>query len=270
MENAIKSWSEIAQRIAGKPIFIFLDYDGTLTPIVDTPGQASLPASVRELLKNLNEATFHHVAIVSGRALSDIKGHVSLDGVIYVGNHGLEIEGDGISYTSQIMPRSKEIIEHVRDELKIRLSDIPGALLEDKGLTLGVHYRLVREADRARFNSIIGACTKSFVIRKKIKMREGKQVVEIWPSLDWNKGKAVLWILKKERLAQDFFEEQIVPLYIGDDKTDEDAFRVLKAKGLTIFVGEGKDSLAQYRLKDPHEVLLFLQKILKLKLINGR
>jgi len=263
MEYLFSHWDKLKNRLSDKSIPLFLDYDGTLTPIAETPEKAVISREAKDLLNKLSKKSHCSVAIISGRSLSDIKGLVGLKDIIYAGNHGLEIEGPKIKFESQVSPRLKSIIRHIYEDAVSKFSKIKGVLIEDKGLTISVHYRLVDEKDTQEFLSIFNEITDSYIVRSKIKINTGKKVYEIRPPVMWDKGKVVLWLLAKQQFLLE--KNNILPIYIGDDVTDEDAFKVLKNKGLTIFVGEQGNSEAQYYLKTIEEVTEFLRLISDLK-----
>jgi trehalose-phosphatase len=263
MEYLFSHWDKLKNRLSDKFILLFLDYDGTLTPIAETPDKAVISKERKDLLDKLSTSPHCRVAIISGRALSDIKALVRLKDIIYAGNHGLEIEGPKIKFESQVMPRLKAIIRHIYEDAVSKLSKIKGVLIEDKGLTISVHYRLVDKKDIQEFLSIFNEITSSYIVRGKIKIDSGKKVYEIKPPGMWDKGKVVLWLLARQQFSSG--ENKIFPVYIGDDVTDEDAFKVLKKKGLTVFVGEQATSEAQYYLKTTEEVTEFLRLISVLK-----
>jgi trehalose-phosphatase len=259
MEYLFSHLGKLKNRLNGKFILLFLDYDGTLTPIVETPEKAVISREPKDLLNKLSKKSHCSVAIISGRSLNDIKGLVRLKDIIYVGNHGLEIEGPKIKFESQLSPRLKSIIRHIYEDAVSKLSKIKGVLIEDKGLTISVHYRLVDKKDIQEFLSIFAEITDSYIVRDKIRINSGKKVYEIRPPAMWDKGKVVLWLLARQQFL--LGENKILPVYIGDDVTDEDVFKVLKKKGLTIFVGEQTTSEAQYYLKTTEEVTEFLRLI---------
>ncbi len=259
MKNLFRHWDNLEKELSDKYIILFLDYDGTLTPIVSTPEKAFISQEVKGLLNELSKSPTCKLAIISGRSLSDIKALVGLKDIIYAGNHGLEIEGPKIKFESQVSPRLKSIIRHIYEDAVSKLSKIKGVLIEDKGLTISVHYRLVDEKDIREFLSIFNEITGSYIVRSKIKINTGKKVYEIRPPVMWDKGKVVLWLLAREEFLSG--KNKIFPVYIGDDVTDEDAFKALKNKGLTIFVGEQSNSAAQYYLKTIEEVTEFLRLI---------
>jgi len=263
MEYLLSHLEKLKNRLSDKFILLFLDYDGTLTPIAETPNKAVISREAKDLLNKLSKKSHCSVAIISGRSLNDIKGLVGLKDIIYVGNHGLEIEGPKIKFESHVMPRLKAIIRHIYEDAVSKLSKIKGVLIEDKRLAISVHYRLVDKKDIQEFLSIFNEITDSYIVRSKIKVDSGKKVYEIKPPGMWDKGEVVLWLLVRQQFLSG--KNKIFPVYIGDDVTDENAFKVLKNKGLTIFVGEKASSEAQYYLKTTEEVTEFLKLIRDLK-----
>lgn len=226
-------------------IFLFLDYDGTLTPIVSDPDKAVLSRRVRSHIKRLNE--MYRVAIVSGRSIEDIKKKVSIDSLIYAGNHGAEIwEGDRL-VSGQRFLKSRQSMKRILRELNDSLSPVKGFYLEDKGITASIHYRNVGQKDFGMFFDTFWSIADRY--DKLFRITSGKKVFEIRPVGIWNKGDAVKWILKKYGPGQ-------TPIYIGDDTTDEDAFKVIKGKGIGVCVGSciGGD----YYLRNQKEVRIFL------------
>ncbi|MCU0651927.1 MAG: trehalose-phosphatase, partial [Candidatus Omnitrophica bacterium] len=255
-------WRQVKRKLNNKHVVFFFDYDGTLTPIAQNPQQAVIPQKVKKLLRKLLQKPDCTLAIISGRALEDIKHIVGLKGIIYAGNHGLEIEGPEIKFKSQVSPRLKSVIRSIYEDMVNKLLKIKGVFIEDKGLAISVHYRLVDAKDIRGFLSKFCEITGLFTVRDKIKISEGKKVYEIRPPVAWDKGKAVLWLLAKQQFL--LGKEKIFPVYMGDDVTDEDGFRALKNKGLTIFVGEPKASGAAYYVKNTEEVIQFMQQVLEL------
>ncbi|MDP2940098.1 MAG: trehalose-phosphatase [Candidatus Omnitrophota bacterium] len=263
MRYLFENWDKIRKDLNNKFIALFFDYDGTLTPIVETPDKAILPSETKKLLKRLINNPKCKIAIISGRALSDLKRLVGIEGVIYTGNHGLEIEGPKIKFESPVSLRYKRILQNIKDDLNAKLSAIKGTFIEDKGLSLSIHYRLVDRNQIPQVKTIFHGATIVYTVRDKIKIKPGKKVFEIRPSVEWDKGKVVLWLLARWKFS--LGDKDILPIYLGDDVTDEDAFKALKKKGLTIFVGEQTNSEAQYYLKTTEEVTEFLRLISDLK-----
>lgn len=263
IKHLFDTWDTIKNDLNNRYICLFIDYDGTLTPIVETPDKAVVAQETKDLLNRLSKAPYCRVAIISGRALKDLKSIVGLRDIIYVGNHGLEIEGPKIKFESPVALRYKRVIEHIKDDLQLKLSTTKGAFIEDKGLSLSVHYRLVDEKNIQGFLSIFNEITDPYIVRDKIKISSGKKVYEIRPPVIWDKGRVVLWLLARQQFL--LGENKIFPVYIGDDVTDEEAFKVLRNKGISIFVGEPKKSNAQYYLKNTQEVKDFLSRIAQLQ-----
>jgi len=262
MEYLFDRWEQIKRKLSNKHILSFFDYDGTLAPIAQTPQEAVIPKEAKGLLKKLSQKPNCTLAIMSGRALEDIKHVVGLKDIIYAGNHGLEIEGPKIKFESQVSPRLKSVIRNIYEDMVSRLSKIKGVLIEDKGLAISVHYRLVDEKDMQEFLGIFSDITEPLTVRNRVTIKEGKKVYEIRPPVAWDKGKTALWLLARQQFLVG--EDKILPVYLGDDITDEDGFKALKKKGLTIFVGESKSSEAAYYIKNTEEVVRFMQQFLDL------
>ncbi|MDD5044198.1 MAG: trehalose-phosphatase [Candidatus Omnitrophica bacterium] len=263
MDYLFAQLNKIEGLLRNKFILLLLDYDGTLTPIVETPEKAIIHKDTKELLQKLSKNPYFKLGIISGRSLQDIKNIVGIKDVIYVGNHGLEIEGPKIRFESEISSRSKSIMQDIAMDMQKRLLDIKGALIENKGLTLSIHYRLVDKENLPVFEKIISEITNPYIARDKIRINSGKKVYEIKPPIKWDKGKVALWLLARQEFISG--ENNVLPVYIGDDITDEDAFKALKRKGLTVFVGEPENSKADYYLKNTKEVTKFLRLISDLK-----
>jgi trehalose 6-phosphate phosphatase len=182
--------------------------------------------------------------------LADIQDRVGLEDIIYVGNHGFEIKGHGLEFEGLTSPAYKKLLEHLKREMDRELAFFPGAFIEDKGETLSVHYRQVMEGQKSLVEQSVHRIMQPYAANHEIRYGLGKNVFEIKPPFDWDKGKAVLWILERK---------EGFPIYIGDDTTDEDAFLAMKGAGITIHVGDQKTSSAQYYLKNTDEVIKFLE-----------
>jgi trehalose-phosphatase len=244
---------EHVQEIAGagdRSLAIFLDYDGTLTPIVGRPDQAVLTDSTRAILRTL--AAKVPVAILSGRELEDVRKRVAIDGIVYAGSHGFDIAGPR-GMQSQEATEFMPALDAAEKELREKLAGIAGALLERKRFSIAAHYRNVNEND---FPKLERAVSEVAGRHRELRRMEGKKVHELLPDVDWDKGKAVLWLL--EALGSD--HGKVRPIYIGDDRTDEDAFRVLGQCGVGILVSDQpRPTAATYSLRDPTEVERFLR-----------
>lgn len=233
---------------------VFLDYDGTLSPIVSRPEQAVLSDSMRAVLRAL--VTKLPVAILTGRDLEDVRQRVGVDAIVYAGSHGFDIAGPhGLrrQMATEFLPK----LDMAEKELHDALDGIPGALVERKRFSIAAHYRNVNENDVPAFTKAVEAVAARHPELRRI---DGKKVYELLPNVGWDKGKAVLWLLQTPDLASR--SAGIRPIYIGDDSTDEDAFRVLELelRGAGIIVTEHpRQSAARYMLKDSSEVERFLR-----------
>ncbi|MGE5197395.1 MAG: trehalose-phosphatase, partial [Deltaproteobacteria bacterium] len=140
-----------------------------------------------------------------------------------------------------------------------KITSISGAFMEDKGLSLSLHYRLADKKQIPLVKTIFHETVIVPLVRDKIAIRSGKMVLEVRPPVAWDKGRVVLWLLARQRFAVK--DSEVLPVYIGDDVSDEDAFKALENKGLTVFVGAPKASSARYYLKDSGEVVEFLRRL---------
>ncbi|MBU1148049.1 MAG: trehalose-phosphatase [Candidatus Omnitrophica bacterium] len=255
MKYLFSDWARVSSRIQKSHLtFLFFDYDGTLTPIAATPELARIPASVKSLLKKLKKTPGFKLAIISGRSLADVKSMVGVKGIVYAGNHGLEIEDEGRNI---LKSGSGTTLKKAKFSLKKALTHIKGARVEDKGCTLSVHFRLVKPSQRMLVKKIFNSITAPYVLSGRFKTSAGKMVLELRPGIEWDKGKAVLYLLKRYKRA--------LPIYTGDDVTDEDAFRVIKKKGMSVFVGTGKKKTgAAYFLKNTRDIKKFIVRMLEL------
>src|SRR5438552_12908352 len=250
----IPSAFEYLQEIAGRSgrVAVFLDYDGTLTPIVSQPEDAWLSDSMQQTLREL--AARVPVAILSGRDLDDVRKRVEIDDIVYAGSHGFDIAGPR-GLRKQVATEFLPKLDIAEKELHEALDGIPGARVERKHFSIAVHYRNVRENAVPKVERVVGEVTAR---HRELRRLDGKKVYELLPNIDWNKGTAVLWLL--ETLGLESRSGGIRPIYIGDDSTDEDAFRALEQRGIGILLSEEPGATAaRYFLKNPAEVERFLR-----------
>ncbi len=241
--------SLLAKVPRGRPLLIFLDYDGTLVRIQRSPERATLSAPRRRRLAELRQRAF--VSVVSGRSLAELARLVRLPGIALVGNHGLEV---GFQDKRWLHPDAGAALPALRSALASvvrRVKSWPGVFVEDKGVTASVHYRMAAAAAGRPLRKLV----EEEVGRRggELVLREGKKVLEVRPNVDWDKGRAVLFLMESFGLDPCSF-----PVYIGDDQTDEDAFRALRGRGLTILVGSRRKTRALGRLADVGQVWKFL------------
>lgn len=250
--------NEVHDILSAEDFVVFLDYDGTLTPIVEDHTKAFLSDDMRAAVAALADRC--KVAIVSGRDLRMLRDLVKVDGVAYAGSHGFEISGphglhDSLEKGVEFLP----VLDHAEKRLRAGLAGIPGHAVERKRFSIAVHYRRATAADATLIESIVDTVLSEY---SGLKKGLGKKVFELRPDIDWDKGRAVDWLL--ERLAGD--GTAAMPIYVGDDITDEDAFRALAGRGLSLVVvnPEDRSTAADYALADTDEVRHFLQFLTKL------
>ncbi|KAK4489654.1 hypothetical protein RD792_005466 [Penstemon davidsonii] len=234
--SALTSFHSMMKVTEGKQIIVFLDYDGTLSPIVDDPDLAFMSDPVYEFVK--------------------------LDEIYYAGSHGMDIMGPPLhvkSYDDKF--QSNIIDEKMLKELKKGTCEVPGASVEDNGFCVSVHYRHVLNKDYDILDEIIQNVLSEY---NCFHVTRGIKVIEIRPSIKWNKGDALVYLL--DTFGFDGSKD-VIPFYLGDDKTDEDAFKVLESRGQgypIIVSSVPKETSASHSLRDPSEVLSFLLRLARL------
>ncbi len=281
LPSAIEAFGTIRRRLRNRRPVVCLDYDGTLTPIVARPEDADLSNEMRLTILRLAEEC--EVAIISGRGLDDVRARVGIDDIVYAGSHGFEIDdGRGMTLEHDAAKRHLGELDAAEAQLRSALDAMEGAQVERKRFSIAVHYRNVaEEVDVERVGAVVAKVLES---APHLTLSHGKKVYDIQPDMDWDKGRALRWVLEQRRLDR----PDVVPIYIGDDLTDEDAFAVLGGQGIGIVVADGeksdaqcdtgaeaeadadaegdidididtaRDTAAQFSLTDPHAVLEFL------------
>ncbi|HEX9122047.1 MAG TPA: trehalose-phosphatase, partial [Actinomycetota bacterium] len=261
LPSALARWDEIAERLKERTPAVFLDYDGTLTPIVERPEDAVLSPETRDAVRNLAERCT--VAVVSGRDLADVRTMVGVDGIWYAGSHGFDIAGPGErrhQHGTEFLPD----LDAADKDLVDLLAPVPGARVERKTFAIAVHFR---QASEDRIPEIEAAVERVAAAHGRLRRTGGKKVFELRPDIPWDKGKALMFLLGV--LAPD--GPAVVPIYVGDDETDEDAFRAVDDTGIGVVVrGEGDDrpTRARYALDDAAEARDLLDGLRRL--LEGR
>ena len=251
---------ELKPLVAGRdPILVLLDFDGTLSEIAPRPEQATLCPGNRMLLYQLADRSDFVVGVISGRSLQDVEARVSVPGLVYAGNHGLEIRGLGLDYRHPDADAASRTIAQASHDLELRLAGVPGAFVENKTYTLTTHFRQTPPNYHDQVVSVFDDITYPLVQSGSCHVTDAKMALELRPAIDWNKGRAVTLI--RSRLSPESF-----PVYIGDDATDEDAFgAVSSAGGIGIYVGApGASTCANWRLESPAEVSAALVELVTL------
>jgi len=242
----------LGSRLAGSPLVVLLDVDGTLAPIAPRPEDASVPAATRAAVAALARAPDTHVALVSGRGARDAHRMVGVDGVWAIGNHGLEtIDPGGIFSIDERVSAWGDALQSVRASAEAAAASAPGVLVEDKGATLSIHYRLAEPRDVPRIESVVAAAAD----RAGLRVTRGRKIIEVRPPLAVDKGTAVLALAKRLGAT----ERSASIIFAGDDTTDEDAMDALRgwhADAVTIHV-EGEDprpTRAEFCVGSPAEL----------------
>ncbi|XP_074379506.1 trehalose-phosphate phosphatase A-like [Apium graveolens] len=277
--SALTYFEKITSYAKGKKIVLFLDYDGTLSPIVDNPDQAFMSNHMRLAVKNV--AKYFPTAIISGRSRDKVLEFVGLTELYYAGSHGMDIMGPVRPNTtgqtncirstdkqgkevnlfqpaSEFLPMIDEVFRSLVDITK----EIEGATVENNKFCVSVHYRNVNEKS---WTTIAGSVHEIMLNYPRLRLTHGRKVLEVRPVLNWDKGKAVEFLLESLGLSNC---DNVLPIYVGDDRTDEDAFKVLREgkRGFGILVSSApKESNAFYSLRDPSEVLEFLKSLVMWK-----
>ncbi len=257
LPSALDHLEAIRQTSAHKQLVIFLDYDGTLTPIVPRPEDANLAETMRAVLGDL--ARTQTVAIVTGRDLQDVQRRVALDTIYYAGSHGFEIAGpNGLHDIYAPVHDFLSALDAAETALCERLHGIPGAQVERKHFAIAIHYRRVSASATSSIHTAVEAVQQA---HPSLRQTGGKKVFELRPTLDWHKGTALFWLLDAMGLARD----AVLLVYIGDDVTDEDAFAALPREGIGILVAEQpRQTAARYQLASTEQVGTFLMALTKM------
>ncbi|XP_062164220.1 probable trehalose-phosphate phosphatase D isoform X1 [Alnus glutinosa] len=299
--SALQKFEQIVSAFKGKQVVMFLDYDGTLSPIVEDPDRAFMSREMREALRDV--ARFFPTAIVSGRCRDKVYKFVRLSELYYAGSHGMDIKGPSkrrkcnkVSFSEEKEEEEKTwflvlslcfkkfllliirliqgnqavffqaateflpMIDEVYKALLNKTNSIPGAKVENNKFCLSVHFRCV---DERRWAALAGQVKLVLSAYPNLKLTQGRKVLEIRPTIKWDKGKALEFLLESLGYAN---SDDVLPVYIGDDRTDEDAFKVLhdRGQGLGILVSRvAKETCATYSLEEPSEVKEFLLRLVE-------
>ncbi|KAJ6340592.1 hypothetical protein OIU77_008369 [Salix suchowensis] len=273
--SALTSFDKMMKDAKGKKIVVFLDYDGTLSPIVNHPDRAFMSDEMRAAVKEV--AKYFPTAIISGRSRDKVKGFVQLNNIYYAGSHGMDImapprpvrSSDGNYLTVSLDRKGNDVvfqpaqkflpaIQKISKELQEAIMKISGARVENNRFCVSVHFRQVREEDYGTLEEKVKSILKHY---PDFRLDWGKKVMEIRPSIEWDKGNALEYLLDTLGLGNC---TDVLPVYIGDDRTDEDAFKVIQKRGQgypIVVTSIPKDTKASYSLYDPLEVLTFLSRL---------
>ncbi|CAI0546686.1 unnamed protein product [Linum tenue] len=272
--SALHSFDQMMKVAKGKKIVVFLDYDGTLSPIVDDPNSAFMSDEMRAAVREV--AKCFPTAIISGRSREKVKEFVQLSNVYYAGSHGMDIMApprpvkscEGNTPTVVMDKKGTEVlfqpaksflpaIQKILTELEEETAKIKGAMVEDNRFCVSVHFRHVKDEDYQILEEKVRSVLENYA---GFHLCWGKKVMEIRPTIEWDKGHAVEYFLETLGLSN----SDVLPVYIGEDRTDEDAFKVIQRRGQgypIIVTSIPKDTKASYSLIDPSEVLTFLLRL---------
>ena len=244
--------------LAGRQPAVFFDFDGTLSEIVENPGSARLVEGAADALTSLTAQC--PVAILSGRDLADVRQRIGLPGIWYAGSHGFELTGpDGTHHENAEAAASLSVLEQAAAELADQLADIPGVVVEHKRFGVAVHYR---NAARDRVGEV-AAAVRSAGQRTALRVTTGREVIELRPNVDWDKGKTLRWVL--DHICDNEQPGSLLPIYLGDDITDEDAFDAVRDDGIPIVVRHTDDgdraTAAKYALDNPERAREFTERL---------
>jgi trehalose 6-phosphate phosphatase len=253
--------SGLTDGLAARRPAVFFDFDGTLSEIVDDPNAARLAPGAAEALQKL--AASCPVAVLSGRDLADVTARIGLPGIWYAGSHGFELTApDGTHHQNDAAAAAVPVLEQVAAELRDQLSSIPGVVVEHKRFGVAVHYR---NAARDRVGEV-AAAVHAAGRRHALRVTTGREVIELRPDIDWDKGKTLRWVMDHLRArGAEAGSAPLVPIYLGDDITDEDAFDAVRQDGVPIVVRHTEDgdrtTAALFALDNPARVSEFTERL---------
>jgi trehalose-phosphatase len=249
--------SAIVEQRAGRRLVLLCDFDGTLVDFQPDPAAVWLPEGRRRLLERFLDPPALHLAIVSGRRMADVRERTGLRETAYfAGLHGLEIEGGGERFVHPQVAEARALVRGISSMLGARIADQPGAFLEDKELSVAVHYRQSPAQAHPAIEAAFEQVTRPAIESQRLRVMRGSFVLELLPNIPWNKGDAVRWIVERvQRGGAPAF-----PVYVGDDVTDEDALREVEDRGVGIAASD-RVTGGDYRVDGPAGVEALLREL---------
>ncbi|MEO5741009.1 MAG: trehalose-phosphatase [Vicinamibacterales bacterium] len=256
VDRVIAAWQS---RPPGARPLILSDFDGTLAEYQLDPKAVTLTPSRQILLQTLSARADFSSGIVSGRRISDLRDRVPAAASMFIaGLHGLEIEGPGFRFLHNGVALAASGLSFLTKDLRRAVKPLAGVFVEDNTYAVVLHVRGASTADRRHAITRFNALSEPLLSEGTVRLQPGDHVLELLPNVDWAKGDAVRAII---RHVEADTKETVWPVYIGDDRTDEDAFEEIGTNGLTIAVGKRPGS-ASFQVDNPAAVECFLKAIL--------
>jgi trehalose 6-phosphate phosphatase len=251
LPHALSDHDRFGAALAGRRPAVFLDYDGVLTPIVDRPQDARMSDAMRRIVRELADRC--PVCVVSGRDRAVVQELMGVNDLVVAGSHGFDIwHPERGTMQHEAASGFEQLVEETTQRLRAGLVDLDGVLVEPKRASVAVHYRLAGADGAAKVAELVRELLAGHP--DELKVTTGKMVYELQPKLDWNKGRAVRYLLG----VLDLDRVDTVPMYLGDDVTDEDAFNELHGRGVSIYVGDpgqlDRPTAADFSLDSPDQV----------------
>ncbi|MEB3981533.1 trehalose-phosphatase [Mycobacterium sp. 663a-19] len=257
--DALQVYTQLKELVAGRRPAVFLDFDGTLSDIVEQPESATPVEGADEALRAL--AAQCPVAVISGRDLSDIRQRVKVDGLWYAGSHGFELVAPDGSHHENAAADVVDTLERAATRLAETLSDVSGILVEHKRFAVAVHYRNTDPADVDHVVATVRNIGRALGLR----VTTGRKVIELRPDVDWDKGSTLNWLLDQVGGTEPANSGAVLPIYLGDDISDEDAFDAIQFDGVGIVVRHrehgDRPSAAQFSLESPATACVFIRQL---------
>lgn len=248
-------FSALADRRAGRHLLLLFDFDGTLCPFHPDPDNVQLTGTVRALLGSLALKPASTVGIISGRRLPDLHKRARIASDIYLaGFHGLEIESPGEAFMHPEAAAATPLMRGIAEAMSVHLPSLPGVFIEDKVFSIAMHFREAGAPIRAIAQERFLDAARDGLAAGRLRLQPGACVLELLPGVAWDKGRALEWIRERvERTSGPTFS-----VYVGDDVTDEDAFRAVGPRGMTIAASD-RAAGAEFRVDGPEGVERLLE-----------
>jgi trehalose-phosphatase len=242
------AWSHLTKGIReSRRLVILLDFDGTLVEIAPLPGQVRLADETRRVLRRLSAKPRVTLAVISGRRRAELKHHLGIGKIRYLGLYGWETNGN-----ARLPAAARESLAGALARVQADLPAYPGAWIEPKGNTFSVHLLGASAPVQKRVRRLVRERVRP--MRGTLRVIENLRDIEVAPQVIGDKGIAAREFLDRG------FRQGTMPMYFGDDLSDEPAFKAVR-KGITILVGRRRPTQARFFVRGPQEVTLALKKL---------